>query len=369
MQYIPSIAVTVLRGNLLHNVQMYQTQYPQLLLAPVLKSNAYGHGLVPVAEILNNTDVAFIVLDSLYEAQLVRVAGVQKKILVIGYTLPKNIVSCKFKNIAFTITSLNQLEELATIAHTPIHVHLKVDTGMHRQGVLLHEVETCLSHIQKNRHLILDGICSHFADADGDTDEFTRKQIISWERVVEQCRKSFPTIAYIHISASAGARLSGQITANVLRLGLGLYGIDPSPTGQKLPLKPALRMTSIISSVKHIDVGDSVGYNASYTAAEPKIIATVPVGYFEGVDRRLSNCGYMYVRGVACPIIGRVSMNITSIDVTGVLGVHEGDIVTVISDVTDEKNSIASAASIAGTIPWELLVHIPQHLQRVIGES
>lgn len=362
--YEPLIEVLIYKKNLLHNLAEYRKNYHEALLAPVLKSNAYGHGLVEVAKILDKEKVSFLILDSLAEAMVLRNEGIKSNILIIGYTSANNIKNCRLKNISFVITDLSQLEELAEVIDKPIKIHLKFDTGMHRQGLVIDEIETALDIVKDNNFLEVEGICSHLADADNIDESFTQKQIAAWQNIVESIKTALPEIKYFHLSATAGAKYFKMAQTNMIRLGLGLYGINAS-LSEKLDLKPVLSLQSVVSSIKDLSSGGSVGYNASYRAKENLRIATVPAGYFEGVDRRLSNNGYFKINGCYCPIIGRVSMNISSVDVTDIENIKIGDKVIIISN-EDDKNSVAGIAKMAGTIPWEILVHIPSFLRRKV---
>ncbi len=335
------------------------------MFAPVLKSNAYGHGLVPVAEILDKEEIAFLVLDSLHEAMILRNNGIKSEILIIGCTQPDNILKCKLSKISFTITGLEQLEEIACRASKRTKIHLKIDTGMHRQGILPEQIDKSIEILKANNSLILEGVCSHFADADNPNDNFSRSQIRLWEKSVQIFRENFKTLKYFHIANTAGIFYSKQTYGNVARLGIGLYGINSSFV-KELNLKPVLQIQSIISSVKKIKAGKQVGYNNAYRLERDSIIATVPVGYFEGVDRRLSNCGYFKIGETFCPIVGRVSMNITSIDITSVPNTKLGDKVIIISDDANDKNSAENIAKTAQTIVYEILIHISQELRRII---
>lgn len=149
------------------------------------------------------------------------------------------------------------------------------------------------------------------------------------------------------------------------RLGLGLYGISIIENN-KLSLKPVLSLTSIISGIKVVKKGDTVGYNNTFIAKNDRLIATIPAGYAEGVDRRLSNTGQVEIAGILCPIIGRISMNITTIDITHMPNIQIGDIVTLISNDNSSPISASNIAKTCQTIPYEVLVHIPSHLRRVI---
>jgi alanine racemase len=355
--YQPMVEVTIYRDRLLHNLHEYQQKFPHLTFAPVLKSNAYGHGLVLVARILDRERIAFFVVDSYFEAKVLREAGIRSKILIIGFTEPAVIAQNKLKNLNFTITSLDQLKLLDTIKNKTT-IHLKIDTGLHRQGVLPEELAIALASFRQNNTLILEGICSHLAEAEDS--ELTSKQVAIWHKVVAQVEKEYPDILYKHLAASGGAETVSE-AGNVVRLGRGLYGIASS-----LNLKPTLSMQAVISGVKDVKPGARIGYSGTYIAKKAMKIATVSIGYYEGIDRRLSDKGFMEVNGQMCPIVGRVSMNITAIDVSTVSKVKLGDPVVVISSERGNKNSVESMAELADTIPHEILVHIPQQLRRTV---
>jgi len=363
--YSPSVEVLISRENLLHNLNVYRKLCRNRLLAPVLKSNAYGHGLVEIARILEKEDKAFFVIDSLYEAMVLRDKGVKSPLLIIGYTSPENINNCKLSNVSFTITSLDQLCLVSELITNRKTIHLKIDTGMHRQGILPNQIDGATDIIRSNKLLHLDGICSHLADADSMNQAFTRLQISVWEEAIKNIKSNFSDIKYFHVLATAGANQPENITNNVLRLGIGLYGIDPE-TEDKIGLKPVLQMQSVISSVKTIQPREYVGYGMTYKATHEIKIATIPVGYFEGINRKLSNQGMVKIRDILCPIIGKVSMNITTVDVSNVPDIILGDKVTVISNSKKDPNSIINIAKMCGVIPYEILVQIPQHLRRIV---
>ncbi len=367
-RYHPSVEVSISKTRLVGNLNEYKKKYPELSFAPVLKSNAYGHGLAPVAQILDKEDVAFFALDSLYEAMVLRNNGVKSKILIIGYTSSENIINSKLSRIAFVITGLEQLQEVAKKIASRVEIHLKIDTGMHRQGILPSQIEDAITIIKNNKFLNLEGVASHFADADNNDETFTKVQIEKWESAVSLFQKNFQTIRFLHISATAGISHCGQIHGNVVRLGIGLYGVNTSPA-VTLDVRPVLHMQAIVSSLKNLPAGEHIGYNSTYTVTQNSTIATVPVGYFEGVDRRLSNGGFFKIGDHNCSIVGRVSMNITSIDVTSVPNIKLGDCVTIISSNRDDKNSVEKIAEFVHTIPGEILVHIPESIHRTVIED
>ncbi|MDO8408391.1 MAG: alanine racemase [bacterium] len=363
--YAPLIEVGLKRDNLLHNLHTYQEAYLGIGIAPVLKSNAYGHGLIEVASILDGEDIPFFMTDSWYEAQRLRQAGTKHRILIMGYVRPEIIAGGGLSDIDTAIVDLEQLRELAKIAGQSIRIHIKVDTGMHRQGILPGELSEAARIVAGNPMLAVVGICSHFADADTAGSAHTDAQLAVWLHVVEEARKRFPGIEYRHLAATAGMAHAGGAGGNVARLGRGLYGFDIAP-GSALPLRPVLELRSIIVSLRSIGKGDAVGYNATHRAARASRVATVPMGYFEGVSRGLSNTGVMLVRGHAAPILGRVSMNMTSIDVSDIPNVARGDMVVAISRRPSDPNSLTHISQASSAYPNDILVHIPAHLRRVI---
>jgi alanine racemase len=361
----PLVEVGISKANLLHNLHTYQERYQNVRIAPVLKSNAYGHDLGLIARLLDKEDVAFFMVDSLYEARRLRAAGVKSRIVVMGYIRPTDPERSRLRDVDFAITDIEQLREIAELLTHDVRFHLKIDTGMHRQGILPTDLKEAIELIKSNPHIQLAGIASHLADADGADDAFSTAQVETWNESVQEIERYFPTIEYRHIAATKGVRFGEVTRTNVARVGIGLYGFDTSQHGHS-DVRPVLELRSFIASLRDIPEGDHVGYNVTYTTQRPTRIATVPVGYYEGYDRRLSNKGSMRVRDTIVPVAGRISMNMSSLDVTDVSQVSRGDVVTVLSRDPSHTNSVANLATLCGTIPYELLVHIPPHLRRVV---
>ena len=321
---------------------------------------------MPVARVLDKEDIIFFVVDSLFEATAMRSQGILSPILVIGYTSPHNIQYCHLRDVSFTITDLKQLEEISTSLTWKKQFHLKVDTGMHRQGILPNQLEEALTIFKNSPRIDLVGLCSHLADADNEDDTFTKKQLDVWNKLVPMASAKFPSIKYYHIAATAGLAHHQSIQGNVVRLGIGLYGITVARSSARMRLKPVLQLQSIISSLKTIAKDEYIGYAVTYRMKKKTLAATVPLGYAEGIARGLGDKGVFTVRGVVCPILGRVSMNITSIDVSAVSNINVGDTVVAISSHEEDRNSVAHIATDINTIPYEVLVHIPSHLRRTV---
>ncbi|MDQ5893728.1 MAG: Alanine racemase [Patescibacteria group bacterium] len=354
----PLITIRISAAALLHNLAQFQGIKPENKVMPVLKSNAYGHGLIEVASILENK-VEFFVIDSYFEALALRNEGIKTALLIMGYVRPDVMNSGKLKNISYGITSFDTLYSISS----PVKIHLKIDTGMHRQGIMPEELEKAFSYIKSNPTITLEGICSHFADADSVDKTYTEKQINLWNSIVNKAQKEFPSIKYVHISNSYGHSFANTIQANTSRLGIGLYGLADI---EGLDLKPVLEMRTILTNIKKIAKGDSVGYNNSFVALYDMTIATVPVGYYEGIDRQLSNKGSIRIKGTDAPIVGKVSMNMTTVDVSAIKDLKIGDEVQVISPIKSDSNSIYSMAHLGETITYELVVKIPREIKRII---
>lgn len=349
------------KGRLLSNYKILSSR--KKMIAPVLKSNAYGHGLVATAKILDTVNAPFFCVDSLYEAYELSKNGIKSKILIMGYVSPKSLATKKLP-FSFAVYTLAQLKMIAKYQpHSLLHIF--VDTGMHREGFLKEELPLLVRFIKKN-NLIIEGIMSHFAESEAPGKKQTREQIADFKNALADVFSMGIIPRFTHIENSSGILHSKELDeiGKVSRSGIGLYGIDPE--GKDKRLKPVLEFKSVIAQIKYIKKGEYVGYNFSHRSKKDSVIAVIPAGYNDGVDLGLSNIGFMKVKGVFCPIIGRVSMNITTIDVTCVKGVQVGDSVAIFSRNKNDKNSIANASKIAKTIPYELLVHLTPSTARVV---
>jgi alanine racemase len=267
-----------------------------------------------------------------------------------------------------SLQELKRLSENIFKTSKKIRLHIKVDTGMHRQGILIGEVDEVIKIIKINKNFILEGVCSHLADADSQEKSFTESQLKNWRGVLDKFKNNFSDIKYFHTSATAGTFYNQKEFGNVVRLGIGLYGINTSPF-LDLNLKPVMRVESIVSSVRNLSKGESVGYNHTYTLDRDMKVATVPMGYFEGLDRRLSGLASLKIGENFCPILGRVSMNMCSVDITDLYDINLEDKVIVVSENPNDKNSAINFAKLANTIPYDILVHIMPHLKRRIIET
>lgn len=357
----PLIEIFISGENLLHNLGEYARTFPALGFIPVLKSNAYGHGLEQVLKVLKNRPQPLVAVDSFFEAQIVKRHSPFQKVLVIDYARLENYR----QPFHFALTGFENLREVAHRLKKKVDFHLKVDTGLHRQGILPEQFENAAELMASNPNIRLKGLFSHLAEAESADNAATLRQIAAWNDAVKYFKSRFPGIEYRHLSASAGVRFSDKIDANYARLGIGFYGFnlahDPG-----LDLRLALEMKTVITGTKNLPAGESVGYGFTFKTSRSTSLVTIPVGYFEGLDRRLSNLGSVKVKGVLCPIVGRISMNIASIDVSAAGDLALEETVQVISADKKSLNSVENMARLCNTIPYEILVHIPAHLKRTV---
>ncbi len=363
--YIPLNRIDISKENLASNLKYLNSINSSIKITPVLKSNAYGHGLVLVAKALDDLNCPMFCVDSIYEAYELLKAKVKTPILIMGYINPENL---KVKKLPFSyaVYDTNLLEAINTY-QKGAQIHLKIDTGMHRLGIQLKDLPDFIKTARQMENIKITGIMSHLASGDDPNDSLTKQQLTDFKKSAEIAKSFNINPTWKHIAASDGllnidkARLAE--VSNLARVGLAMYGISDSKRTGKL--KPVLNLTSQIVQIKTLEKDDKVGYSGTFIARNKMLIGILPIGYNDGVDRRLSNRGTVTVKNKQCSIIGRVSMNITAIDLTSVPDTKAGDKVVVYSKNSDDPNSIANSAKTCETIPYELLVHLsPTSIRR-----
>lgn len=355
-KYWPLNRIEVVRENLVSNYNYLASQDQSIKIAPVLKSNAYGHGIELVAKVLEEYNPPFYCVDSLFEAYEILKTGVKTKILVMGFCDPRNL-SIKRLPFSFAIYSLEHLKEI--VKYQPnAGIHIFVDTGMHREGVKIDELNKFL---KEALNINIEGLMSHFAMSEGYTDKRTLRQVKNFNKAREILKTK-----WVHLGASGGflnRKYLGGV-GNMVRCGKALYGIDIS--GKNKSLKLALRLKSTLVQIKELNAGEFVGYDFTYKVKRKMKVGILPIGYNDGVDRRLSNLGFVKIGKVFCPIIGRVSMNVTTIDISRVKNPFIGQEVIVISEDRNDLNSVEKIAKTIGTIPHDVLVGLGGDIRREV---
>lgn len=356
--------IEVSNNNLLRNYKYLSSINKKFKIAPVIKSNGYGHGLINVASILESQNPPFFCVDSLYEAYELMKAGIKTKILITGYTNPQNL---RVKKLPFSFAVFTN-DLLQTIAkyQPEASVHIFVDTGMRREGITIEELPGFLNLLKQYPSLKVAGIMSHLASTQGKNDPLFNLQIKHFKEALRMINNYKIKSRWIHIAASGGLinketnKVISQIS-NMSRTGLALYGL-----GDDKNLKPVLKLITNLGQIKLLKKGETTGYDGTYKAKKDLIIGILPIGYNDGVDRRLSNKGIVTIRGVACPIIGKVSMNIITVDLSKVPNSNIGEEVIIYSNDKYDKNSIENTAKICKTIPYDILIGLAASTKRII---
>jgi len=366
--YKPLNIVKISAKNVISNYENIAKR-TNLEIAPVLKSNAYGHDLKKIASLLEPLNPPFFCVDSLYEAYILFKEKIKTPILIMGYINPQNL---SFKKLPFSYAVFD-LETIWKIFKFQPHAgfHLFLDTGMNREGIKFDYLKHFLSKIPPG--IKIEGIMSHLACGGDLKNPLTKKQIELFRKSIFILEKNgiYPKWKHLFASSSLPAFFSGKNEkkfnfTNLARVGLALYGLSDLALAKDSLIRPALSFITTLISIKNIKKGEYVGYNFTYRSKKDMKLGILPVGYNDGVDLRLSSKGFVGLRGKFCKIVGRVNMNITVVDITDVKDAQIGDEVFVYSSNINHPNSIYNAAKICKTIPYEILVHIHDSSKRVI---
>lgn len=360
--------IEVSRAALISNLRLFQNISNKPVI-PVLKGNAYGHGIQQVATALKNEKLTYLAVDGYFEALRIREVSKQP-VLIMGAILPQNFEHIRYNNFAFVVQDEATIHALGK-SGKKIKVHLECNTGMNRYGASPEDVEVLTDLILSYKNLELEGVMSHLADSDGDDTRTVDKAVKRFDKIIDTilARGADPKI--FHVAQSAGSLKAKSKYANTIRLGIGLYGINPFPAGHKLyaeltdKLQPALRLTSTITKTTNLKRGDKVSYNYTFTAPKNMKLGILPVGYFEGVSRTLSNSGAVKMDKAYFPVVGRVCMNHTMIDLVD-SGTKVGDKIIVYSNKSDDQNSIDSIAKQHKLFSYNLLTSLSSDVRRVL---
>ncbi len=356
-----------------NNIATYRSLIPaHVQLAAIVKGNAYGHGMIPIAQFLDShLSVDFLYTASLSEALCLRAHAIKKPITVLSYhdaSLTQAIAS-DIDIVVYDLETAHAISQAAQQISKQAHVHIKLDTGLSRLGIrvepnAIEQTIALIKHIAQLPGIIVRALFSHFADAEAADNTFVQYQQELFDKI------ALPFNAIKHLSCTAALGTIPMENHSIARFGIGLYGLWPSEEN-KLALSafgatilPVMSWKTRIIQIKKIPAGSTVGYDRTYVTARPIIAAVLPVGYADGLDRKLSNCGHVLIHGTVAPIIGRVSMNVTVVDITDVAHAQVNDEVTLLGN-----HPAVHADTIArhvGTINYEVVTRISPHISRVL---
>ena len=339
----------------------------------IVKSDAYGHGLIEVSKTLINEGVGFLGVSEVEEAVSLRNAGITVPIMLLSglaHGAEKEILDFDLIPGIGDDRTLNSLEKAAKTANKAKQVHIKIDTGMGRLGFSPERALKIFEHRTKWPHLIFSGIYSHLAASDDPKDPFTLRQLEKFSTFLKtlEGRQSLPQI--IHLANSGGLINFPQTHFSIVRPGLALYGAYPGIAAKdRIKLRPVMSFSSEIISVHNRKAGSPVSYGHTYYTKRESVIAVVPVGYDDGYLRALSNKAEVLVHGKRCPVVGRICMKALMIDVTDVQDVVSGDKVMLLGKQKQEEITIEMLASWANTISYELMCLLGTRNQRTFKEA
>ena len=359
-------------GAVRHNVgQLKSALDSGVVLAAVVKADAYGHGAVPVATAALSAGAQWLAVATVAEALELRQAGITAPILNLGATLESEATAAVAADLRCSVwepAAIEVLERAGATAGRPVRLHLQLDTGMVRLGADPNLAVELGQRIKASPNLELEGLFTHMAEAEDPGTDRTAKQLSVFLAAVTRLAYEGLSVPILHAANSAAALTYPDSRLGMVRCGLPLYGYSPLPRAAGLELRPALSWKARVLQTYDLRTGDRIGYGGTYEAASPVRTATVSVGYADGYPRILSNRGELLVRGCRAPVVGRISMDFLSIDVSDIEGVAVGDEVVVIGRQGDEVITADDIAASLDTISYEVLTHIGNRvIRRSIG--
>lgn len=376
MKKLPLSYIEISKDNLIHNIKQFRSILgKKTKIAGVVKSNAYGHGDKEVVKIIASY-VDYLQVNSIEELERVRKVS-SKSTFVFGYLDEEGINrAIKLKAIisAFDLVHLLKINFFARRLKTKVKVHLAIDSYLGREGMMPSQVENYIKEIKKMKNIIVDGVYSHFANIE-DTMNFShaQKQINTYHECIEVFRKNGFKGVKTHISATSGVLVyeKGNNFHNIVRLGIGLYGMWPSDhleylNKKKIVLKPVLKWVTHVAQVKILPSNYPVGYGLTHVTKKRTKIAVIPQGYADGLPRALFNKGKVLISGKKVRILGRIAMNMIVVDVSSIKDVQHGDEVVILGTQKKQKITAEQIAKDIDTINYEVTTRISSLLPRVI---
>ncbi|HXG87850.1 MAG TPA: alanine racemase [Vicinamibacterales bacterium] len=337
----------------------------------VVKANAYGHGAVRVARALEEAGATWLAVADIEEGIELRASGTRARILVFGALSVSDLEGVFEHDLTPTIASPaagRALQTAARARHARIRYHLKIDTGMHRLGFRHENVKWTMPELLASDNLDLEAVYTHFATADEPEHELFEEQRLNFEKACATLTELGARPQYRHAANSAASLRDSRVWYDFVRPGLLLHGVVPPPLHTTMTLKPVMSLTSRVVAVKGIRGGESVGYGARFKPDVPTTLAVIPAGYADGLDRRLEDRGFVLIRGHRARIVGAVSMDMLTADVTHIDGVNPGDEVVFLGSQGETASQTLDAremASAISSIPYEVLCRLGARVHRM----
>lgn len=363
-------------ARLRHNIDAFRTvTEPGTAIMVVVKANAYGHGLEIVAPIAAER-ADWLGVNSVAEALVISRLGIRKPVAILGHSSldqAENIVRNGYRQVLYRLDVARALSAAALKLGATSRVHLKIETGTNRQGIQVADLSGFVNEVQRLPGLEIEGIYTHFANIEDTLDpSYAESQAGKFRKAIATLHDAGVKPDCIHGSATAGALLYPEMDFTMVRVGIGAYGIWPSretqiaarERGRRLSLAPALAWKTRVAQVKDVAAGEYVGYGLTYRSSRAMKTVVLPIGYYDGYDRKLSNSGRALIHGQPAPVIGRVAMNMTMLDVTDV-GAEVDDEVVLIGRQGDSEIRVEELADKIGTISYEVVARINPLIPRI----
>jgi alanine racemase len=351
------------RSALRHNAKVVRDRIGSAELLAVVKANAYGHGMVGVAQVLAD-DAQLFGVANLEEATTLR-AALPHPIIILGSAVPQERSTIAERGFIPSVSTLEEAQDFDRLARgQPVAINFKVDTGMGRMGVVESEAVAVFKKVAALPKIKIHSVSTHMPVSNEDAD-YTRDELSRFRKIIEQFRAEVTGNYKAHVLQSAGVLAFADPTFDVVRGGIILYGISPLPEFQKL-LKPVMTWKTRIALVRDMPKGSSISYGRTFITPRQMRVATLSAGYADGYPRHLSNRGAaVLVRGKRCALLGRVTMDLVMIDVSDVDDVDLGEEVVLMGRQGDEEISCAELAERAETITWEIITRVGSRVPRV----
>lgn len=371
---VPTTHAHISLSALAHNLSQIQRRVPAACkIMPVVKANAYGHGAVEVAKALVAGGVGIFGVVSPAEGLALRDAGVAADILVLGPLFEeqvRDVVAYRLTPVVGDECLIRPLAKATGALDSPFPIHIKIDTGMRRLGFPPDGVPALFDRLSSHPSLLVEGVMTHLADADGNDQEVTERQLADFRSALDQIERGGAKISLVHAANSAAIVRFHQSHFSMVRPGIMLYGYHTLPASVAAPdLQPVLTLRTLVSHLRTVQPGDTVSYNRTFVARRRTMIAVLPIGYADGYNRRLSNRGAVLIHGIRVPIVGMVCMDMTMVDVTDLPGVQVGDEAVLIGRQGQETIGADQVAEWTSTIPYEVLCAIGPRVPRLYQSS
>lgn len=367
--------ITIDKRGLAHNVSTLKGLTNGCVLCACVKANAYGHGISETAQYILEGGADWLAVDALFEAEKLKNSGVKAPIYIMGYVLENELTSVVQNGFRLVVYNKETLETLGKIGK-PVNVHLKIETGNNRQGVSILNLPAFAKLIKKFPNINVEGVATHFADIEDTTDHtYAKFQFDNFEKAIDVLAQNGIKPKYKHCSNTAATILFPHTYFNFVRTGIGIYGMWPSNETyvsavkagkENIELKPVMMWKTVIAQIKDLETNEYVGYGRTYKTTSKTRIAILPVGYYDGYDRGLSNVAFVLIHGKRAPLRGRVCMNMTMVDVTHIPEAKLEDEVVLLGRQGDEQISAEMMASWIGTINYEVTTRINERIPRII---